>query len=159
MAAPGSPDVEMIKRPKVVKAFEGQLLRDLTLSETYGGTFPHLRTTFFTLAHPLPFSIAAVDEKGDVLQWGLGFDPSPSGASPRKTLQHQDIVKLSATKNKLYALNRSGEVFVVPAELEKQRLGAEARRESGWWAVWQSKDPGTDVEKLRTDSTLSRGEK
>lgn len=102
---------------------------------------------------------AAVDEKGDVLQWGLGFDTSPEGANPSKTLKHHNIVKLEATKDKLFALSKKGEVFVVPSALEKQQVNAEARRESGWWAVWQSRDPGTDLEKLRTDSPLGSGEK
>lgn len=56
-------------------------------------------------------------------------------------------------------MSKNGEVFVIPATLEKQQVGAERRQEGSWWAVWKSKDPGTDVEKLKTDSPFSRGEK
>lgn len=35
--APGSPDVDMIKKPKLVIPFNGAVLRDLVLAETYGG--------------------------------------------------------------------------------------------------------------------------
>lgn len=118
-------------------------------------TYSRFRMLFIDLSTPP----AAVDENGDVLQWGLGFDPSPASSSPRKTLQHHNIVKLTATAHKLFAVSKSGEVFVIPAALEKQQVGAEGRKEGSWWAVWKGKDAGTDVERLKTDTPLARGEK
>lgn len=39
MAAPGSPQRDLIKKPRLAQEFDGQVLRDLVLSETYGREF------------------------------------------------------------------------------------------------------------------------
>lgn len=102
-----------------------------------------------------------MDEKGDVLEWGLGFTSSPDAdASPQPTLRNHDIVKLCATPFKIFALSRKGEVLVFPSTLARQRVNEEERKShAAWWKVWWGRDAGTDVEKLRADSPLARGEK
>ncbi|KAK4698803.1 hypothetical protein P7C70_g7468, partial [Phenoliferia sp. Uapishka_3] len=147
VVAPSAPESDIVKKAKVVVPFDGMVLRDLVLHEKYG---------------------LAVDAKGDVLQWGLGFDPtSPQtgsdSAAPHVALRNRDILSVVASEAKIYALNRKGEVLVFPSELEKQQVGAEARASGdAWWKMgWAfgSGNPGCDVEKLKSDVKLASGEK
>jgi hypothetical protein len=39
VAAPGAPDTELIRKAKLVVPFDGAVLRDLLLHETYGSTY------------------------------------------------------------------------------------------------------------------------
>ncbi|SGY40840.1 BQ5605_C003g02430 [Microbotryum silenes-dioicae] len=140
VASPQTPESDMVKRPKLAAQFTGAILRDLVLAETYG---------------------AAVDEKGDVLQWGSGFDSSPvATATPRPTLRGYDVLKLTATPHKIFALTRKGEVIVFPSSSERQQINEEQRRSnSSWWKVWGSTDHGTDHEKIMPEQALAKGEK
>ena len=87
-----------IKTPAPIPAFDGVALRDLQLAETHG---------------------AAVDAHGDVVQWGAGFtdelDPK-APLVPQKTLVGMDIVKVQLCGPKVYALSRSGSIYVFAAE-------------------------------------------
>lgn len=110
--------------------------------------------------HIGPSPTAAVDKKGDVLLWGNGFNVSSTPSAPRLSLQHHDIIKLLPTATKLFCLSRDGNVYVIPSDLEKQRANERDRQSNAaWWKVWASRDPGTDVEQLKPDSPLTRGEK
>lgn len=84
--------------PLEIPAFDGVALRDLQLSETYG---------------------AAVDAHGDVVQWGLGFsdelDPKAS-LTPQRTLTGKDIVRVQLCGPKIYALSRSGAIYVFASQ-------------------------------------------
>lgn len=147
----------MVKKPKLVVPFNGAILRDLVIAETYGGMHStgQNKTCFHALT--LADTAAAVDKKGSVYIWGSGFDAS---SEPRVTLQHHDIVKLIPTANKLFCLSRKGEAFVIPSALASQQANEQDRRSSAaWWKVWASRDPGTDIVKLTTDSPLASGEK
>ncbi|KAL8290644.1 hypothetical protein RQP46_002902 [Phenoliferia psychrophenolica] len=147
VVAPSAPESELVKKPKVVSLFEGAVLRDLVLHEKYG---------------------LAVNAKGDVLQWGLGFDPTSSSSSssdlaPQLTLRNRDVISVVASEAKVYALNRRGEVLVFPASRDQQRVGEQARASAdSWWKlgwIMGSGNPGTDVEVLKTDAKLARGER
>ena len=65
----------------------------------------------------------AVDVNGDVVQWGTGFATAPDSPQlPRKTLTGMDIVRVQLTPRKVYALARSGDVYVFSAsETEQER--------------------------------------
>ena len=102
VAAPQSPSTSRVARPQRVPAFDGVALRDMQLAETYG---------------------VAVDVNGDVVQWGTGFATAPGSPQlPRKTLTGMDIVRVQLTPRKVYALARSGDVYVFSAsETEQER--------------------------------------
>lgn len=135
--APDSPQTTIVRTPRSIPYFDGVALRDLVLEEKHG---------------------VAVDANGDVLQWGLGFfdetsrsaDPeavplgrrrdrtsanqlAPLGANqglaPVRTLVGKDIVKVTASDLKVYALSRKGEVFVFSAV---QALQRPAQSQGGW---------------------------
>lgn len=117
--------------------------------------------------------VVAVDESGDVVQWGLGFDPAstpPTSAdAPHKTLSGKDIMSIQVGDHKVFALSRKGEIFVFPAQLDAQRIGKgpELEKEggAGWLAyvgkgsIWGEGEARTVYEKLGTDVKLARGEK
>ncbi|SCZ95831.1 BZ3500_MvSof-1268-A1-R1_Chr8-1g09826 [Microbotryum saponariae] len=165
VASPQTPESDMVKRPKLAAQFKGAVLRDLVLAETYGGAsqitqFGAMICKFILFLFALVHA-AAVDEKGDVLQWGSGFDSSPvATATPRPTLRGYDVLKLTATPHKIFALTRKGEVIVFPSSSERQQINEEQRRSnSSWWKVWGSTDHGTDHEKIMPEQALAKGEK
>ena len=77
--------------------FDGVALRDVQLSDDVG---------------------VAVDAAGDVIQWGIGFDQLHP--EPRKTIIGLDLLRVQICSSKIYALSRSGHVYVFAAEHEKQ---------------------------------------
>lgn len=106
-----------ISTPTEMPAFAGVALRDLQLAETYG---------------------AAVDAHGDVVQWGTGFDDASStsgGILPQRTLTGKDIVRLQLCGPKIYALSRSGAIYVFAAQRSMQ----------GSSASWLDKLSGTST--------------
>ncbi|KAM0753720.1 RCC1/BLIP-II [Meredithblackwellia eburnea MCA 4105] len=143
VVAPHAPDSDIVKRPKLVSHFDGEVLRDVALHSSYG---------------------LAVDAKGDVLQWGSGYsDDAESGSPPRTILRNRNIVQVAATDFKIYALSKSGQVYVLPSQPSKQAVGAEKRLSAeAWWKLrwlFGGGNPGTDLELLKADNTLASGEK
>ncbi|KAK4048724.1 hypothetical protein OIO90_005717 [Microbotryomycetes sp. JL221] len=135
-AAPALPEVDMVKKPKLVPAFNGMVLRDLVIADTYA---------------------AAADAKGDVIMWGGGF--SDTQREPQTTLRHRNIVKLVAASSKVFALSKKGELFVFPTRREDQNANEDQRSgDSAWWKFWAGRDPGTDVETIKTNVPLTSGE-
>lgn len=57
---------------------------------------------------------ALVDARGDVYQWGDGF--ATRLQKPILTLSGKDIVSLQLTRNKLYALSSSGQIFILSSK-------------------------------------------
>ncbi|KAM0792159.1 hypothetical protein ACM66B_004856 [Microbotryomycetes sp. NB124-2] len=136
-AAPHAPELDMVKKPKLVKSLNGMVLRDLVIAESYA---------------------AAVDAQGDVIMWGQGF--SEQETEPTMTLRHRNIIKLVATSSKVFALSKKGELFVFPAQQTDQKVDEHKRSgDSAWWKFWASKNPGTDVEQVNTNVPLASGEK
>lgn len=95
--APGLDGAEYVKRAKLV--IDDIVLRDLVLHEKYG---------------------VAVNEKGDVMQWGIGFTDIEAAilhgadtTAPHPTLIGKDIMKVTATENKVFALSRKVSLFVL----------------------------------------------
>lgn len=99
VVAPDS-DEPVIKTPRRISHFDGQLLRDLKLDHNFG---------------------AAITENGDLVQWGAAF--SKTNHSPTVTLKGKDLVKVSLSKDRIIALSSSGEVFSVPVSAADQSAG------------------------------------
>ncbi|KAK4053677.1 hypothetical protein OIV83_001333 [Microbotryomycetes sp. JL201] len=141
--APHAPEIDMVKRPRLVKSLNGMVLRDLVIADTYAGNLS---------------TAAAVDANGDVIMWGSGF--SEQEREPTATLRHRNIVKLVATSGKVFALSKKGELFVFPARQADQKVNEPKRNDdSAWWKFWAGKNPGTDVEEVKTNVPLASGEK
>lgn len=62
---------------------------------------------------------AAVDARGDVLQWGDGHAQGPG--APQRTLTGHDIARVQLTADKVYALARNGTIYVIPASAAAQK--------------------------------------
>ena len=104
----------VIKTPRRISHFDGQLLRDLKLDHNFG---------------------AAVTESGDLVQWGAGF--SKTNTSPVVTLKGKDLVKLSLSKDRIIALSSGGSVYSIPVSSADQASG-EKQLNSSWVPFWSS---------------------
>lgn len=80
-----------VYEPTELPALEGTAWRDVQLDDT---------------------SAVGIDAAGDVVQWGAGFDPS-APTTPVKTYTALDLVKIQLVGPKMYALSRSGHVYVL----------------------------------------------
>ncbi|ROT35824.1 RCC1/BLIP-II [Sodiomyces alkalinus F11] len=129
-----------VKLPRRIPYFDGQLLRDIKLTQGFG---------------------AAVTEKGDVVQWGLGCckdDPSPV-----ETLKGKDITKITVSDDRIVALSSNGSVYAIPAERVDQNPGAklEPQAQKSSWVPFLGSAMnvlGPSVRDL-TPGGLGRGEK
>ncbi|KAF2851198.1 mitochondrial protein-like protein Fmp25 [Plenodomus tracheiphilus IPT5] len=97
--APDS-DEKYIKTPRRIPWFDGKLLRDIKLDRNFG---------------------AAIDDKGDLLQWGVAF--SEEVKQPTKTLRGQNLKSLAISRDRIIALNSSGQVLSIPVSQAEQREG------------------------------------
>ncbi|KAH6686821.1 regulator of chromosome condensation 1/beta-lactamase-inhibitor protein II [Plectosphaerella plurivora] len=125
-----------IKLPRRIAYFDGQILRDIKLTAKFG---------------------AAVTEKGDLVQWGLGFSSDPT---PIETLKGKDIVKITVSDERVIALASNGSVYSVPSSREDQGPNAPAET-SLWLPFWSSGAgplPAASVRNLTPDS-LAWGER
>ncbi|KAI9017057.1 regulator of chromosome condensation 1/beta-lactamase-inhibitor protein II [Gaertneriomyces semiglobifer] len=102
VAAPGEDAADIIPSAKRVEAFAGKVLRDLAFGNGHA---------------------ACIDEKGNLLQWGSRFDYGSVDAKnshltskpPLMTLHGKDLVQVTCTENKVYALARNGDIFCLSA--------------------------------------------
>lgn len=102
-----------VKLPRRISHFDGQILRDLKLSQTFG---------------------VAVTEKGDLVQWGLGFNKDDP--SPRPTLTGKDIVKIDISVDRIIALSRKGKVYSVPSSRDDLEGGLKEEQPKSSWSLW-----------------------
>jgi alpha-tubulin suppressor-like RCC1 family protein len=130
----------VVKTPRRITYFDGHLLRDLKLTQSFG---------------------AAVTENGDVVQWGTGF--SKANPAPTPTLKGKDIVKVGVSADRVIALSSNGTVYSLPASKEDQEGGDKTKElpQSSWTGFWSSHLPTLSSLNYRnlTPSGLSRGEK
>ncbi|WYZ34120.1 hypothetical protein EsH8_I_000396 [Colletotrichum jinshuiense] len=133
-----------VKVPRRLAYFDGQLLRDIKLTQGFG---------------------AAVTEKGDLVQWGLGF--SNTDPSPTETLKGKNIAKISVSNDRIIALTSNGSVYSVPASRNDQGSGPnppqkpqQSSSSSSWIPFWSS-GGGPESVKFRdlTPKTLAWGER
>ncbi|WFD19651.1 hypothetical protein MCAP1_001887 [Malassezia caprae] len=98
VSAPGE-KASTVPLPKVLQVLDGVSWRDVQLNDTCA---------------------VAVDASGDIVQWGGGFDAAPDTA-PTKTLTGMDIQRVQLSGGKVYALSRSGHVYVFSQARERQQ--------------------------------------
>jgi alpha-tubulin suppressor-like RCC1 family protein len=113
VVAPDS-DEKYIKTPRRIKFFDGKLLRDIKLDRNFG---------------------VAIDEKGDLLQWGTAF--AQDIREPTKTLQGQNLTSLAISRDRIIALSSSGSVYSIPVSQAEQKEGPKPVSKS-WIPFWGS---------------------
>jgi len=132
--APDS-DEKYIKTPRRIRWFDGKLLRDVKLDRDFG---------------------AAIDDKGDLLQWGAAFSQDVS--EPTATLTGHNLTSLAISRDRILALNASGTVFSIPVSRAEQQDGPKPSASASWLPFWGA--ASNDVSyRLRTPQTLSWTEK
>lgn len=114
-----APDSEeaVIKTPRRISYFDGQLIRDIKLDKEFG---------------------AAISEGGDLLQWGNAFSTDSNGPTP--TLRGKNLIKLEISKDRIIALSSSGTVYSVSATQTEQRTGPKPQEDS-WFPFWTTRSP------------------
>ncbi|KAK5173098.1 uncharacterized protein LTR77_003220 [Saxophila tyrrhenica] len=117
VVAPDLPAESVIKTPRRITWFDGKLLRDVKLDRNFG---------------------AAIDEKGDLLQWGNAFKPNLS--EPETTLKGKNLVRLAISKDRIIGLAKNGKVYSIAASAEDQKEGTKPS-ESSWIPFWSSRSP------------------
>ncbi|KAJ7470577.1 regulator of chromosome condensation 1/beta-lactamase-inhibitor protein II [Mycena latifolia] len=134
--SPLLPSSITIKKPFAATWLDNVALRDLALHERHA---------------------ACVDVRGDVYQWGEGFASSGlDDGCPTRTLSGKGIVKLQLTDRRVFALSKSGGVYVLDSSASTQAL-AEPRAAS-WWKFWASPQL-VDFVELKPQHSLGLGEK
>ncbi|EPE36002.1 RCC1/BLIP-II [Glarea lozoyensis ATCC 20868] len=114
VVAPDS-DEPNIKTPQRIPYFDGKLIRDIKLDRNFG---------------------AAINENGDLLQWGKAF--SSGSSQPTPTLKGKNLIKLSVSRDRIIALSASGTVYSVPA-IQADQISGPKPLESSWFPFWKSK--------------------
>lgn len=122
-----------IKTPRRIAFFDGKLLRDIKLDRTFG---------------------AAIDEKGNLLQWGTGY--APDTKAPVETLKGKNLTNLTLSKDRIIALSNNGNVYSIPASAEDQAGGAKPSESS--WIPFVSSSSRISYRDL-TPRDLPRGER
>ncbi|KAF2466673.1 mitochondrial protein-like protein Fmp25 [Lindgomyces ingoldianus] len=113
VAAPDSEEV-FIKTPRRIPFFDGRLLRDIKLDRSFA---------------------AAIDEKGDLLQWGTAF--SPHATEPTPTLRGKNLTSVAISRDRIIALSASGNVYSIPVSQKDQETGPKPASTS-WIPFWNS---------------------
>ncbi|CCC09673.1 hypothetical protein SMACR_03706 [Sordaria macrospora] len=116
VVAPDSNE-SVIKTPRRISYFDDQILRDLKLDRNFG---------------------AAIDEKGNLVQWGVAFDKE--NYTPTVTLKGKDLVKLAMSRDRIIGLASNGEVYSVPVAAADQRAGQKDVTASSS-SLWSSQSP------------------
>ncbi|KAF9731738.1 hypothetical protein PMIN06_008545 [Paraphaeosphaeria minitans] len=132
VVAPDSNE-SFIKTPRRIPFFDGKLLRDIKLDKAFG---------------------AAVDERGDLLQWGSAF--STETTHPTPTLRGKNLTSISISRDRIIALSKSGHVYSIPVSQQDQKTGPKPASTS-WLPFWGLSN---DISyRLRTPQTLGWGER
>ena len=105
----------LIKQPRRMSFFDGVLLRDMKLDKNFG---------------------IAINEKGDLLQWGTGF--SSDVRQPTPTLTGKGLTSVTISRDRILALASNGKVYSLPVSQEDQVKGAKPT-ESSWIPFWSSR--------------------
>ena len=114
VAAPDS-DEAVIKLPRRIAFFDGSLLRDIKLDKRFG---------------------AAVNEQGDLLQWGVGY--SQDIRIPTPTLTGKNLTSITISKDRILGLSSTGNVYSIPVSMQDQEKGPKPY-ETSWIPFWSSR--------------------
>jgi alpha-tubulin suppressor-like RCC1 family protein len=112
VAAPDSTD-NVIKTPRRIAYFDGQLLRDMKLDKEFG---------------------AAITENGDLVQWGTGF--SKDNPTPTPTLKGKDLVRIEVSRDRIIALGKDGAIYSLPVAAADQAISDKSTSSSS--SFWSS---------------------
>ncbi|KAL2117442.1 hypothetical protein VTJ04DRAFT_7102 [Mycothermus thermophilus] len=134
VVAPDS-DEPIIKAPRRIPYFDGQLLRDLKINRDFG---------------------VAVTEKGDLVQWGAAYDKQ--SVTPTTTLKGKDISKIAVSRDRIIALSSDGSVYSIPVSKADQETGVKELRKSSWLPFWTYDTPTISYRSLKP-ANLGWGEK
>ncbi|KAH6982902.1 regulator of chromosome condensation 1/beta-lactamase-inhibitor protein II [Ilyonectria sp. MPI-CAGE-AT-0026] len=125
-----------VKLPRRIAHFDGQVLRDLKLTQGFG---------------------VAVTEKGDLMQWGLGF--SKDNPTPVPTLTGKDIIKIDVSLDRIIALSRKGNVYSIPSSRDDMEGGLKEEQPKSSWSIWGGSGAKERISfRNLTPSSLGRGE-
>ncbi|KAK4917986.1 hypothetical protein LTR28_013210, partial [Elasticomyces elasticus] len=113
VVAPDSQEA-FVKAPRRIPFFDGMLLRDIKLDRNFG---------------------AAVDEQGNLLQWGIGY--SKTSTQPTVTLKGKNLTSITISRDRILGLSSSGKVYSIPVSAEDQESGTKPS-ESSWLPFWSS---------------------
>lgn len=137
VVAPDVPLTTFIKTPRSIPYFDGMALRDLAMEERYGvavdavGDVLQWGLGFFDASleninreenlDDVPLARRREKEKANELtpRGSLGAVPLP----PVKTLVGKDIVKVTTSDSKIYALSRHGKVYIFSSVQRRQWPG------------------------------------
>ncbi|KXL50238.1 hypothetical protein M433DRAFT_61671 [Acidomyces richmondensis BFW] len=114
VVAPDSTE-NIVKTPRRLPFFNGMLLRDIKLGRNLG---------------------AAIDEQGDLLQWGISY--APDTKIPVKTLKGKDLIALCLSRDRILGLSSNGDVYSLPISAEDQETGPKPS-ESSWIPFWRGR--------------------
>jgi alpha-tubulin suppressor-like RCC1 family protein len=131
VVAPDS-DEKWIKTPRRLPFFDAVLLRDLKLDKEFG---------------------AAIDENGNLLQWGVGYDPN--SRRPEVTLKGQNLQSMAISDSRIIALASNGQVFSVPVSREEQQNDPKLHESSWLWSASKTSVACRDL----TPGNLRMGER
>lgn len=113
VAAPDSAD-SVVKTPRRIAYFDGQLIRDIKLDKEFG---------------------AAITEQGDLVQWGTGF--SKENPNPTLSLKGKNLVRLEISKDRIIALGKDGSVYSLPvAQLDQRDSAKSTGSTASSWSFW-----------------------
>ncbi|KAI0419804.1 regulator of chromosome condensation 1/beta-lactamase-inhibitor protein II [Xylaria grammica] len=112
VAAPDSTDT-VVKTPRRIAYFDGQLVRDVKLDKEFG---------------------AAITERGDLVQWGTGF--SKENPTPTPTLKGKDLVRIEISRDRIIALGKDGSVYSLPVAQSDQ--GGSTQSTSSSRSFWSN---------------------
>ncbi|KAF2800844.1 mitochondrial protein-like protein Fmp25 [Melanomma pulvis-pyrius CBS 109.77] len=133
VVAPDSQDT-FVKTPRRIPFFDGVLLRDIKMDRNFA---------------------AAVDEKGDLLQWGADF--SKDMAQPTRTLRGKNLVSVALSRDRIVALSARGDVYSIPVSQEDQKVGPKPASTS-WIPFWGSAENNMSY-RIRTPANLAWNER
>ncbi|KAL2866963.1 uncharacterized protein BJX67DRAFT_372153 [Aspergillus lucknowensis] len=105
----------VVKTPRRLSYFDGQVLRSLKLGETSG---------------------AAITAEGDLVQWGKGY--SDTDFKPTNTLTGKNLTSLSMSHDRILALSSDGTVYSLPISRRDQMSGKKSEEKS-WFPFWTGK--------------------
>jgi len=125
-----------VKTPRRLAYFDDQLLRDLKLTAEFG---------------------AAITEKGDLVQWGLGFDKA--NPKPSVTLPGKDLVRLEVSADRIIALAKNGSVLSIPASRDDQQGGVKKDTTGSSMSLWSNSGSEKISFRELTPKNLGWGEK
>ena len=100
------------------------------------------------------------------MMWGVGYDKdkkATADSTPHPVFVGKDILSVTASRSKIFALSRKGVIYIIPVDGVKQRVGDERRKARAVWYklpyLRGTSDVGSDSEALKTDVLLKKGEK